>query len=582
MAVTTTKAAVQRTTDGLLLPNIGRLEYVHPDMLVVDEYNVREEEVVPSPGLIASVREKGVEDALIGRPLPDGKIGVLAGQLRMLSAQAVTAELVEAGRKRDVRAVPVMVRDDLADADNDTIAEALALSLAENQLRQQMTTADVVKATQQIALLPLSKTKKRRIARAAGLTDADLAAAPKVAAMGKEVRDEAVSYDFDFQQLADLAEVEDVPGAADALAEAREEDRRGRTKDHGNWKHTLASLQAEKQTIAEAAVLRARLTGEGYTEVPNYWYYLQPGDKHRKVAELRDDQGEHLDQEQHNAQCPGRAFILDDSRSEVKVIWACADWREHGHRIPGNGPAAEGKAAKQGPSPAEVGKKNKAEEAARQVRKEFVKALVAAKLSDAAVTLTLRVMTDMPWWYHHAVGADARDDLAFLLSEAAPKESASSRNVFAKVVARFRKARRELNIPFAQVAVAYEKQMGGKKHWSRPGQDTADWLRFLVAEGYTLSAIEKEMLAAVEEKERQEAERKAEWEAREAERKAAREAQVDTEAEDAEPGGDEGPVAAEPDARPEAVSAEEAQVESGDAVVQPEDVGDQAAESSAA
>ncbi|MFJ9167285.1 ParB/RepB/Spo0J family partition protein, partial [Lysinibacillus fusiformis] len=135
-----------RTPEGLRYRSIGELLYLHPFSLVLDEYNVRTEQADPDQALLDSVEEDGIETALLVRPLPDGKYGVVAGQRRMLSAQALAQRCIDEGRTDDVEAVPCMVRADLVGQSAEVIAAAVAKSLQENLLRRAMTSTDVARA----------------------------------------------------------------------------------------------------------------------------------------------------------------------------------------------------------------------------------------------------------------------------------------------------------------------------------------------------------------------------------------------------------------------------------------------------
>ncbi|MFJ8311452.1 MULTISPECIES: hypothetical protein [unclassified Streptomyces] len=71
-------------------------------------------------------------------------------------------------------------------------------------------------------------------------------------------------------------------------------------------------------------------------------------------------------------------------------------------------------------------------------------------------------------------------------------------NPFGELIAKTPAARR-WQLLLAQVAAAYEQQAMGDQAW-RGGIDsmTAAWLRFLQGEGYALSEIEEQTLAAAD------------------------------------------------------------------------------------
>ncbi|MQS17503.1 hypothetical protein F7Q99_36290 [Streptomyces kaniharaensis] len=524
-----------RTADGLRFRDIGEFRYLDPRKLVLDPCNVRTEDTEPDQAMLESVEQDSVEVALIVRPQEDGNFGVLAGQIRMLSAQEVARKCVEEGRPDDVMAIPCMIRHDLVGQGPEVIARAVAKSIQENLLRRKMTARDTMLAAAKLELPGLSKRALKRVARSAGLTVDEVHAAQRAASMDKEVQQQASEeYEFDLQQLLDLGEVQDVPGALEKLADAREDDAWADGKGNGNWEHAMAQLRQEKQEIAETDALREKLTAAGMAELPRS--YTTPGDKHRRLSDLLDTEGQPVEEEQHNATCPGRAFAILRS-DEVTAVFLCADWEANRHQVRDSQPQAQAQSDAASfttgsngiSSPAsgrkpelsayEVGQKNKLEQAAREVREKFIKGLIAGKLSDAAVALTQNIQTDMPYWYHHALEPASRLMLArYLDAPLPPKTTSVGRKFFETVNARFRKARRASNTSFAQVAMAFEHSMGAKKTWAHPSDDMVVWLLFLKAEGYTLSGIEQEMVDAVTKKREEEA--RAEKEA--AERAAAR------------------------------------------------------------
>ncbi|MFD5610509.1 ParB/RepB/Spo0J family partition protein [Kitasatospora sp. NPDC127060] len=488
-----------RTADGLLYRSIGELHYLDPRKLVLDEYNVRTEETDPDEAMLESVEADGVETPLLVRPFLDGTYGVVAGQRRMLSAQAAAQKCIDEGRERDIRAVPCMVRADLIGQSAEVIAAAVAKSLQENLLRRAMTSADVASAAEQLDLLGLSDEELKKAATTAGLTVEQIKQARRATSLPKEVKREAAQHEFDLDELIALAEVEGVPGAVEELARAREEDAESGSADKGNWQHAMQSLRRQKAERAVKDAARAEWKGKGLVELPRRSWYEQPGITDRLLRDLVDANGEPIDPEKHSAQCPGKAFVFEWSD---EVVFACADWRANKHKRADLARKAKG----DGPSPSEVASKNKAEADARTVRGKFVKKIVTEKLSDRAMALAMQVVTEMPSWYADAVSPGNVELIAAYFNEPCQRVTrATPRGFFNALNARLRRNRRTFNAVFAQVAMAFELHMSRKKHWAVADGWTADWLRFLRAEGYTLAAIEKEMVAAVEKKEKAEA-----------------------------------------------------------------------------
>ncbi|MEV7124315.1 ParB/RepB/Spo0J family partition protein [Kitasatospora griseola] len=540
-----------RTPEGLRYRSIGKHAYLDPRLLVLDEHNVRTEGAEPDQAMLASVEADGVEQSLIVRPRPDGTYGVLAGQIRMLSAQTAAQKCIDEGREDDILAVPCWVREDLVGQSPQQIAIAVAKSLQENQLRKAMTTGDLARAAEQLDLLGLSDRELRAAATTSGLTVEQIKQAHRATALPTEVKQEAAQHEFDLDELISLAEVESVPGALEALAEARAKDIESGSKDQGNWKHAMQRLLQKKEESAVMEAARAEWTAKGLVEVRHRSWY-EPGAADRMLSDLLDADGKPIDPEQHSTECPGKAFAFKWGRAE-DVVFACTDFRANGHKR-----ADLARASKpEGPSPAEVGKKNKEEEAAREVRGQFVKKLVQGRLSDAAKALAMQVVTEMPSWYADAVSPSNAELVAALFDEPCkPVGWQTPRGFLNAMNARLRRNRRDFNAVFAQVAMAFERKMSRKKHWADADGWTADWLRFLKSEGYTLSGIEKEMVAAVEKKEKAEAKKA---QAKKAEAKptpAAPKAQGPQESEQRENAGtaEEGSVAEQPDVQEGAAS----------------------------
>ncbi|MFC5911685.1 ParB/RepB/Spo0J family partition protein, partial [Streptacidiphilus monticola] len=160
---------------------IGRLVDLHPNQLVRDPANVRKKNVQPTADLLASVAELGVQIPIGVRLLPDGTYGVFMGQRRMLAAQAAAKAAQE--KDEPVRLVPAIVHE-IKDSDD---VEAVLLSLIENEHRAAMTETDKVEAVAQLSLLTDGNaTRRRRAARALGLSADEVAAATRAKELKQE------------------------------------------------------------------------------------------------------------------------------------------------------------------------------------------------------------------------------------------------------------------------------------------------------------------------------------------------------------------------------------------------------------
>jgi ParB family chromosome partitioning protein len=123
----------RRAAEGLGLV----LEFANPRDLIIDD-NVRTE-VKLDPGLVKSIRERGVRQPVLGRRDQHGSLVISLGQCRVLTA-------IEA----DVKLILVVVEPDDGLTGDKAVLERMFDQLAENDHRVPVGAADEVRAVQQM------------------------------------------------------------------------------------------------------------------------------------------------------------------------------------------------------------------------------------------------------------------------------------------------------------------------------------------------------------------------------------------------------------------------------------------------
>jgi ParB family transcriptional regulator, chromosome partitioning protein len=397
---TTTKKAGRKTAEasgaaglGTVRRDIGRLEYLDPHQLVVDPFNHRKkretgDSTEPDETTVSSVQTEGVQVPLLVRPQADGTtMGVVWGQRRLKAALIAAAADQKAGRPYAL--VPCLVREDLAGADD----QALVLSMLENTQRKAASVRDDVDALQQLALMPISATRRTRHARTLGYTKAEVTAANKAAQLGDEELAGALGEaGFDLVQAADYAEVKTVRDALRRLERAAAEDRKAGSGKRGRWSHAMQQLRQEQADQAKREKAEAELAERG-VRLLRRWY---PWDTTvRPLSDLRTSLDKPLTAENHAASCTGHVATLDEETAEP--VYLCADWKRAGHRLSAELARTCGQPADREAAAAQrrdVIASNKAWRAAREVRAEFITALCARKTaSDEVWRFVLHVIT---------------------------------------------------------------------------------------------------------------------------------------------------------------------------------------------
>lgn len=454
--------------DATELPSVAgvSLVWLDPRELLDHPRNVRRQ-LGDLTGLTASIREDGVIEPLSVIPDPDGGYVIDAGHRRKHAAIAA-----------DAARVPCVLRPDVAADDDDRAGQArqIARKVAENVHRDGITTGEEAAAYQAMLDLGVKPTAiarqtgqpRRRVLAGLGVARAELGDRADAAALTLDQAAAVAAYADDEQTTATLIEA-----AADG---------------DGHFKHAVSRAKEDRTRARNLTAAFAGLTEAGTTVIEPLprWDYRGPV---RAVERLTHD-GQPLSVEAHAA-CPGHgAYAAAESWStDVHVTYVCTDPAAHGHTDPyassrpaageRGGPMTEAqKAARK-----ELIANNKAMVAATEVRREFVRGLLARR---AAPKGSLRYVTDVltgethQWllvrWYNGMPNA----------AEAAVREALPAPRG---------------PVPDARLPLALLAQVGGAIEttihpdtWRRPDATRAGWLRYLVSAGYEPADVERIIL----------------------------------------------------------------------------------------
>ena len=339
----------------------------HPQLVNVDPTTLRTTSNVRTdlhltPEFLDSIATLGVQVPIVAVRGPDGGLDIEHGHRR--AAAAAHAGLTQ---------VPVMIVPTAT-----TDATRLLTQIAENHARVALSTADLVAAHEQLALLGVTLGDA---ARATGATRHDVTAARALAA-SRTIRTQYLDT-LDLEQAATLAEFDDDPELLEDLAAvansgARDDFRRAvqRARDD---RAAAAALHAEGQRWSEQGYTVIVRTGWAPPE-PGWW----------PLWKLRTPGGQPIDDDSH-AGCPGRAVAISPAwRSDTppKVTQHCIDPEKHGHALPPepqHSNDADSKATKAADR-AVVVENNKAWRAAEPVRRDHIRTWLATAKPTPAIT----------------------------------------------------------------------------------------------------------------------------------------------------------------------------------------------------
>ena len=229
-------------------PATGSLEHIDPHTLIL-EINVRDEADVDAD-FLASIKEHGVLTPIAAVRDADGQLRVRAGQRRALAARAA-----------GLPTVPVYVRPATASDEKTQTVERVSEQIVENDQRRQLTDVQRARGIQQMLDAGLSVTKvAKKLAVAKHTVKAAGSAAKSTAAMHA-----LASGQLSLVEAAAITEFEDMPGALDRLLSSAGTRRFG---------HTVAQLREERVTAEAEAQAAQSYTERGFAVLdqrPESW-----------------------------------------------------------------------------------------------------------------------------------------------------------------------------------------------------------------------------------------------------------------------------------------------------------------------
>lgn len=389
------------------------LEQLDPTALVIAD-NVRLDPRLDKQ-FLASIRERGVLEPVVGHRAADGTVVVEYGQRRTLAAREVGQPTI-----------PIMVSDTAP-----TTADRLVDQWVENEHRAALTNRERVYAVQQMALEGLTV---GQIAKRTATAKTAVEAATRVAS--SQAATEAVDQ-LTLEQAAVLAEFDTDPDAVSTLLGCAA---RGYGFDHAAQR--LRDNQAEQAALTAAAD-RLRQQGVTVVEQPDYrdtttkalrelrtaddqpidpdrhaadchghvtWLIIDRGVRYYNNTEdgedLDDEDGEDLDDEQDQA-ADDQAGEGTDGEPEypTRAVHGCTGWADHGHRdaYACRNPTPATKVADMGEVEREAAKaarrhviqSNKDWQAATKVRREWLRQFGTRKTAPTGAEAFLaRVVSD--------------------------------------------------------------------------------------------------------------------------------------------------------------------------------------------
>lgn len=447
--------------------------------------NVRSEANLTAD-FVASIRELGVLEPVVGHYDQQGQFVVLRGQRRTLAA----VETKQA-------TIPAVVVPRPEDADR------IVQQMAENDHRSDMTTADRVAGVKQLAAFGLTAAQiKRRTSRPRTEVDAALAVAASELA-------EKASQRWDFltlDQAATLAEFEDDPEAIEALTLA--------AKDGRGFEHITQRLRDAREDAAALSALAETLTAKGVRMV------ARPSHDDKTtldLSRLATKVGGRAYNKATHAKCTGHAAYLhittrwqkDAKGKEVRVrqaepCYVCTDWRGAGHvdlYDYGRGSSTP-KAAEMTPEAREraraerrdVIESNKAWDTAEPVRRDWLATFSQRKTAPkGSATFIARVLTEHSEVVASVGGAQLATEWFGLKHSGYGYGSG-----WADLLDKATEARAQV-IALCRLLASLEKGTS-RESWRRVAPATADYLTFIAANGYDLSDVEKRAAGQVKPK----------------------------------------------------------------------------------
>lgn len=454
-----------------------QLADVSPIDLVVAA-NVRGEARLASE-FVDSIRERGVLEPIVAYRDSGEQLNVLYGKRRTLAAREAGLDLV-----------PVVIVLEPDDADR------LVDQLVENEHRAPLTNAERAAAYQQLAAIGLSEFE---MAKRTAAPVEEVAAAIEVAGSRAATAAVVEQPTLTLQQAAEIAEFDHDPGVFAGLVETA----RARPD---RLDHALQRLRDDRDQAQRYEEKKAELEAAGDTVIPAPPKYDSKA-RCKSLGELAADGGKALTPAKHR-KCPGRALYLGETwDGGRRVGWApyeaCTDFTKHGHQLlwgssTSTFPATELSAEEREQAKAarrQVIENNKAWAAAEPVRQAWLKTFIGRKTAPkgTAVFLLAALTADSTVAEARVQGSNshARELLGL------PARAYGEPDKLAELATSQQNDARALMLALTVVLAAYEGATD-REAWrtARPG--TARYLRFLEANGYTLSDVEQVACRKVE------------------------------------------------------------------------------------
>jgi ParB family chromosome partitioning protein len=423
---------------------------------------------------VASVRERGVLEPIVAFRDTEDQLVVLYGKRRTLAAVEAGLEVVDV--------VVVLQPDD---------ADRLVDQLVENDHRTPLTNAERAAAYQQLAAIGLSEFEMAKRTAAPVET---VAAAIEVA--GSKAASAAIAEQpaLTLLQAAGIAEFDHAPELVTELVNAA-------NTSTSTFDHRLQRLRDDRDQAQRYDEKKAELEQAGETVV------AAPGPsgstaKCMRLQALADGKGKPITEAKHR-KCPGRAVFLQEEwnvnrRTGWTPVEVCTDVPGNGHRWIYASSAGTLPAAEQTPEARELAtaarreviENNKAWAAAEPVRRDWLKAFIGRKAAPKGAAmfvlaaLTARSDSTVAEARTHTGNRYARELLGV-----ADYTFNSDRDELADLAAAAATDARALMLVLTIVLAAYEAATD-REAWRTAKPATARYLRFLEANGYSLSEVE--------------------------------------------------------------------------------------------
>jgi ParB/RepB/Spo0J family partition protein len=279
------------------------------------------EDATPDEQLVTSVRQHGIIQPPIVEEALGGGYVIVTGHRRV--GAAIAAGMPE---------ITVLVRP----AQLDEGALTLEQQIVENERRRQLSREDLARGYEKLALFGL---RPEDIAAQLGEKPERIVAGLKVAAAPKVRELLSQQPTIDLEQAAVLAEFDDDPTTAEALASVA-------VREPQNFTRAVDEERKRRANQAEVDRLRQELFDAGVNVIATAsqegkWWTGPRGQARTLDLGLYD--GETPLTVENHASCPDHAAFVSPATawSEPKIFFVCLDWRAHGHTIFLNAPVDE-------------------------------------------------------------------------------------------------------------------------------------------------------------------------------------------------------------------------------------------------